>query len=151
MPEFRQYPQATSLNPTDAFLIERTNIGTMYIEAQDMEFGAGLDRYDGYDIFAWSNNLAEPITFNAVRAFTLPINFAGSKFSMNVFPVNEVIWDVYQNDSLIGTISIGTSSIVPSISNECTFNIGDKLKLVNTIGSNFGGDNFSMTLKGTRI
>ena len=81
MPEFRQYPQAVSLRSTDAFLIDRVNAGTMYIEAQDMAFGAG---FDGYDIYAWSINLVEPIVFNSVRAFTLPINFDGSKFSLTV-------------------------------------------------------------------
>ena len=148
MPEFRQYPQAVSLRSTDAFLIDRVNAGTMYIEAQDMEFGAG---FSGYDIYAWSNNLADPITFNAVRAFTLPINFSGSKFSVEVFPVNEVIWNVYQNESLVGTISIGTTAITANIPDACTFNIGDKLKLVNPDGTNWGGANFSMTLKGERI
>ena len=147
MPEFRQYPKAVSLNPTDAFLIERVNIGTMYIEAQDMEFGAG---YDGYDIYAWSDKLEEAITFNAVRAFTLPINFYGSKFSMEVYPTQEVILNVYQNASLIGNISIGTTAVTANIPDASTFNIGDKLKLIIS-GTRHGSSHFSMTLKGTRI
>ena len=46
MPVFRQYPEALSLRPTDAFLIERVNSGTMYIEASNMNFAS----YGGYDI-----------------------------------------------------------------------------------------------------
>ena len=150
MPEFRQYPQAVSLNPTDAFLIERVNIGTMYIEAQDMEFSAG---YDGYDIFAQSDETFFPLVFNAVRPFTLPINFYGSKFSMITFPFEPFVLDVYQNASLIGTITINTTSIVANIPDECTFNIGDQLKLLMSDGGVWlhGGSVFSMTLKGTRI
>jgi|CryBogDrversion2_1035201.scaffolds.fasta_scaffold42959_2 hypothetical protein len=31
MPTFRQYPQASSIQPTDAFVIDRVGQGTMYI------------------------------------------------------------------------------------------------------------------------
>ena len=149
MPEFRQYPQAVSLRSTDAFLIDRVNAGTMYIEAQDMEFGAG---FDGYDIFACTTNQFYPIAFNAVRPFTLPINFSGSKFSIETPPFEAFILDVYQNASLIGTISINTTSIVANIPDACTFNIGDTLRLLSQTGTYMnGGSVFSMTLKGTRI
>jgi hypothetical protein len=36
MPDIRQYPQATSLLPSDAFVIDRLGIGTMYITADDL-------------------------------------------------------------------------------------------------------------------
>lgn len=36
MPRFRDYTEATSLEPTDAFVLDRETVGTMYIEAQDV-------------------------------------------------------------------------------------------------------------------
>lgn len=35
MPQFRQYPQANNLQPTDAFVIDREGVGTLYIEGGD--------------------------------------------------------------------------------------------------------------------
>jgi hypothetical protein len=32
MPQFRQYPQATFLLPTDAFVIDRLGVGTLYVD-----------------------------------------------------------------------------------------------------------------------
>lgn len=40
MPLFRQYQQAFSLNPTDAFVIDRIGIGTMFVEANVLPSGA---------------------------------------------------------------------------------------------------------------
>lgn len=36
MPRIRDYPEAGSLNPTDAFVIDREGMGTMFIDAQNM-------------------------------------------------------------------------------------------------------------------
>lgn len=41
MPQFRQYPQATTTVSTDAFLIDRIGTGTMYVEAADTGQGSG--------------------------------------------------------------------------------------------------------------
>ncbi len=38
MPVIRSYPQATALIDTDAFVIDRIGVGTMFIEAKDMPF-----------------------------------------------------------------------------------------------------------------
>ncbi len=32
MPRFRDYPEATSIDPTDAFVLDRIGVGTMYVE-----------------------------------------------------------------------------------------------------------------------
>lgn len=37
MPVIRDYPQATSLEPTDAFVIDREGVGTMYVEASVLQ------------------------------------------------------------------------------------------------------------------
>lgn len=41
MPLFRQYPETTVLQPTDAFVIDRIGVGTLYIEGQNVETGGG--------------------------------------------------------------------------------------------------------------
>lgn len=40
MPRIRDYPEAGSLLPTDAFVIDREGAGTEFIEAQNMGFGS---------------------------------------------------------------------------------------------------------------
>lgn len=40
MPEIRQYPEALTLLPTDAFVIDRLKVGTMYINAGAEETAA---------------------------------------------------------------------------------------------------------------
>lgn len=37
MPLFRDYPQTTVLQPTDAFVLDRNGVGTLYIEAQNLD------------------------------------------------------------------------------------------------------------------
>lgn len=41
-PYIRGYPQATVLQPTDAFVIDRENVGTMFIEGDNIGGGGGL-------------------------------------------------------------------------------------------------------------
>lgn len=43
MPEIRQYPQADGLLPTDAFVIDRLNIGTMFIQGGNLDTGTLTD------------------------------------------------------------------------------------------------------------
>jgi hypothetical protein len=69
MPEIRQYTEAFSLLDTDAFVIDRLGIGSMYIEAENAFEGA-------YDI-AMGFPGQPPVSavflaFVAVRVFTIP-------------------------------------------------------------------------------
>lgn len=36
MPRFREYPEATSIEATDAFVIDRVGVGTMYVEGDNV-------------------------------------------------------------------------------------------------------------------
>lgn len=59
MPLFRSYPEATSLEPTDAFVIDRIGVGTMYIE--DLNLDASVTRALVYVIDGGGSALATGI------------------------------------------------------------------------------------------
>ena len=150
MPEFRQYPEALSLRPTDAFLIERVNSGTMYIEASNMNFAS----YGGYDIAMGFQGTLPTSTalfvFNSVRPFSLPIGLVGTEVSFQHNPSSTVTFQILKNLTTIGTISVNSSGgVTISFAAEISFVAGDELK-VDTPSDLYGATSLSITFKGLR-
>lgn len=128
MPQFRAYPQANSIVGTDAFVIERLGVGTMYIEAQNFLSGGGSI----YDVSMGFTTTPPSDTtvwvFNAVRPWTTDV---GNSVFTAVTPFTgcaAVVFSVFQNDNQLGTISF-TSGETVGVANcvNATFTIEDQL------------------------
>lgn len=110
MQQFRQYPQANSLQTTDAFLIERTGVGTMFIEASDAGIGAGP-----YNIAMGVDGAIPTSTklfvVNAVDYFYIPQNFVGSVFTVQNPPDDTIVFNITVLGSVRGTITFDSSGV----------------------------------------
>ena len=149
MPQFRDYPQVKSLEPTDLFLLDREGVGTEGIEAQYFLSEAIYDIAMGYyDAPPTSDTI---FTFNVVRTFSLPQNLTGSMFSFEVAPSADTVLKLTNNGSLIGTIDwaaggkLGTATFASTV----TFSAGDQLRVVTPSTLN-GATSLAMTFAGTR-
>lgn len=148
MPGIRDYPPASSPLGTDAFVISREGIGTMYIDAQDFLGGGGAI----YDL-AWGdpdtpNADDNVIVWNAVRPVTF--DFANSIYTAET-PFTgcaAVVFSVFQNDNQLGTISF-TSGETVGVANcvNATFTVEDQL-IVTSPDDLREMAGFAFTLKG---
>lgn len=74
MPLIRSYPQAPSLQPTDAFVIDRNGIGTLYIEATGI-FLSGAPYVASFSFFGAIPNSSELI---GAHFFPIATSFLGN-------------------------------------------------------------------------
>lgn len=155
MPEVRNYPEATSLLDTDAFILDRLGIGTMYIEVENM-FQATYDVAMGYPGSPPAGAIM--VYFQAIRPFTIGLPNtvdepeAQSLASCQVAPVGGAcVMAIAQNGTGIGTITFAANATtgVVSIPVPITFAAGDELT-VSTPNPNFGIANVAITFAGSR-
>jgi len=150
LPQFRQYPQANSIISTDAFLIDRIGIGTMYIEAQNMPFSSN----PAYDIamnVEGSIPTSVPLfVFNAVRSYSIPTNAAGSKFTVQTAPSASFALTVNHNSSPVGSITFAANSNVGTATmTNTSFVSGDEL-IVYTPSDVHGAQTLAITFAGSK-
>jgi hypothetical protein len=75
MPRIRDYTQATSLAPTDAFVIDRVGVGTLYVDASALTSGATLPpRVVEIQVTDLINPL---VVANGQAYFRVPAEFTG--------------------------------------------------------------------------
>lgn len=150
MPQFRQYPQANSLVSTDAFLIDRIGVGTMYIEAQNMPFASN----PAYDI---AMNVEGDIptsvplfVFNAVRTYLIDTNALGSKFTVQTSPSSSFALTIKHNSSSIGTITFASNATTGTATmTNTSFVSGDEL-IVYTPSDVHGAQTLAITFAGSK-
>ena len=150
MPQFRQYPQANSLVSTDAFLIDRIGVGTMYIQAGNMPF-ASNPAYDIAMNFEGALPVNAPIfVFNAVRGYSIPLNASGSKFTVQTAPTANVALTVNHNNSAVGSITFSANSTTGTASMTATsFVAGDEL-IIYTPSDVHGAQSLAITFAGSK-
>jgi hypothetical protein len=110
MPQIRQYPRATSLNLTDALVLDQLGLGTRYCTlAQLLAFLEANFPAAPYDIAMGYSQAPPPnntfLSFGAVRAFSLPQNFTGSFAEFQTAPTSQLVLTVLKNGTPIGTIT----------------------------------------------
>jgi len=95
MPQFRQYPQATSLIATDAFVIDRLGQGTMYAEYSTISSGSALTVKQGGTV---------------VDAATTTLNFTGSGVTVTDASTGNVTVNIPGggSSSFVGFSTFGT-------------------------------------------
>jgi hypothetical protein len=149
MPSMRQYAQAMSILPTDAFLIDRIGVGTMYIEAEDFLTSAGA-----YDVAM--NYLGVPpasqifLGFAVVREFSLPASFTLSQAVFTTPPTNQVQLTIQRNGTPIGTITWAATAQVGVFAGAgySMFTAGDLIEIVSG-GNLYAAADLILTLAGT--
>jgi hypothetical protein len=141
--QIRGYPQATSVLATDAFLIDRLGIGTMFVEA-------GVFITSIYDVamcFPGPPPASSTVfVFTAVRPITLPEAMVGSEFSLQDAPTSALSFGIQKNGTAIGSVSFSNGSVIgtPALAAPASFVAGDELR-VTTPASTFGASDLSMT------
>lgn len=98
----------------------------------------------------WEGTLGDgevyPI-FNAVRTEYLPVDLAGSIFSIGIAPAADLVITLKQNSTPIGTVTFHTdSSYDISFLAQTTFGAGDQLVLVGPGTADLTGGNIAGTL-----
>jgi hypothetical protein len=89
---------------------------------------------------------------SAVRAFTLPVNCAGSVATLATASTGTAVFKIKKNGSQIGTITFTTSSTgVFALSSGATFNVADLLTISAPTSPDASAAGFAATLLGTRI
>lgn len=160
MPEVRQYPEATFLLPTDAFVIDRLGIGTMFIEAQNA-FEGSYDVAMGFPPVPPANQVI--LEFVAVRPFVIPSVSnpspppapipVQSRFYAHTPPSGgSVTLIVAKNGGGVGTIVFGDGDGFATYTwlNDVTFAAGDIL-LVTSPLTVFGIGGLALTFAGYRL
>jgi hypothetical protein len=160
MPGFLDYSVATTLEPTDLFLIYRAGSGTLAITGQTIttyiqniiEAALGVASYSV--AMNYSQNPPPSttfLTFIANQEFTLPTNFTGSQAEFVIGPTSALTLTINRNGSSIGTIIFpaeSNSSAVGTFSGSgATFNVGDLLEIV-APSAVFGATNLALTFTG---
>lgn len=150
MPQFRDYPEATSILPGDAFLIDRPGVGTMYILESATNFSTIYDIAMGFPETIPPNVVI--LAFNVVRPIYLPAGLTGSEFSLQTAPSSDFVLTLLQNGNTIGTVDFPASSLVgtPTFAAKVTFAAGDEIR-IQTPSSTYGALGFSCTLAATRL
>lgn len=158
MGQVRSYPQATSIEDTDAFLIDRIGVGSMFIEAQDFLGGdAPTPLYDIAMGFTGTPAADIPLlVFNAVRSYWLPTDLPDSEFSFQTAPTDIVQFFIFRDDDQIGYIQFDADSkegfVVhgdgSSFPDNQQFIAGQELKIV-TPDNLFGAETLAMTFVAT--
>jgi hypothetical protein len=113
LPQFRQYPQTDVIQPTDAFVLDRTGVGTMFVE------GLGLV-VNGPYIFSFSNT-GLPLTASEIvgghvfaLACSVAANMPGSEVVVDPssLPADTtvIVIDLIHNgvDTTLGSLTIHT-------------------------------------------
>lgn len=133
MPRIRDYPEAGSLEPTDAFVIDREGVGTMFVEGDVFLVGAPY-------LFSWSN--LGPILGDSeimgghvfALACSLPANMVGTTFAIDPssLPAAEVTAIIYKvsagSATSFGTMTIETDGSFSITSTATSFAISDLIE-----------------------
>ena len=138
MPTIREDPEATDLLPTDAFVIDRLGVGSMYVpeaillEQLGISFVLGF-AYNGSPLQA--GQVFGQYTF--AQAVTFPIDFAGATGAALEAPtLNPWTCPIYNLPAGVGSstqvatmswTSAGAVSFTFQISDPLTFNVGDTI------------------------
>lgn len=154
MGTIRQYPRAYSLQPTDAFIIDRAGVGTMYIETQNMNFGNAVVSNAFQVAMGFTGALPALqaiLVFNAATPFTLPINLTGSQFSLQAAPTSDLYLTLNKNSTAIGEVIFAANSTAATVtfSSAVSFTAGDELKVV-TPADTFSADTVALTFVGVK-
>lgn len=97
MPRFREYPQATFIESTDAFVLDRIGVGTMYVEGLTGGDGGILVTFQGAGSPGAGDWLGSqpfpiavtfPLNWGALFAWVLPSGLPASDATFTVFRVN---------------------------------------------------------------
>ncbi len=153
MPSIRDYPQASEVNLTDAFMIDQLGIGTRWCTAQQILDLIGPGPYNiamGYSSAPPPNTTF--LAFIANSEFGMPINLEGSVAEFITAPSSPVVLSVQKNGTQFGTISFPSGSNGGSVGvfagSAETFAEGDLLEIMSP-GSLYGAANLAVTFAGT--
>jgi hypothetical protein len=135
MPRFREYPEAGSLEPTDAFAIDRIGVGTMFIEGEAMSVGSPY-------LFSWSN-LGPALGDSEIMGghvfalgCSIPANMTGTVFAVDQssLPTGPITADVLQvsgvTETSVGTMTIQADGSYAFSTVAAIYQIGDLVKFV---------------------
>lgn len=156
MPTLRSYPQVTNLLGTDAIMLDRVGVGTVWIQASD--FLTAINAQSPYDVAMNYNSTPPPnanvLTFIAARDFTLPANFVGSQAEFITGPsAAPVVLSIQHNGATVGTITFngtGNNAVGVFAGTAQTVLAGDTIDILTPAALN-GAANLTITLAGTRI
>ena len=94
MPTFRQYPEALSVQTTDAFIIDRIGVGSMYVKAQELGnkiaiYNSGALLTDSVSSVDFTHglsasNVGTSVTVVPIRCITYIIDGGGSTISTGI-------------------------------------------------------------------
>lgn len=135
MPLFRSYPQASSLNPTDAIVLDRIGQGTMFVEGINFTV-------NGPYIFSFSNT-GLPLSDGELiggHTFALPCSVAANMVNSEFFvyptslPADTTVIDCF-------LIHSGTSTPLGTL----TINIDGTYEFATDAFDAVAGDFFGMT------
>lgn len=158
IPQIRQYPQATQLLLSDAFVIDRVGTGTMYINAQasipTSLIWAGSMFYEGSSPPASSQflggwNLPVAVTMPADNATALSYGW-GFHVESTTLPTSTFIINIAKNDVLAATITVLTNGTwtYTAASGAWTLAIRDRVTAIAPSGTDATMNNFFLTMVG---
>ncbi len=133
-PTIRGYTRATSLEPTDAFELDRIGVGTMYIEGADLAVGAPYEKsWEFLGDPALSSEILGGGIFTVAVDF--PSGFGGVGFcDPDTLPIATFTANIYQiaagTPTLIGTMEIATDGAFTFTVPATSFAAGDSIKFL---------------------
>ncbi len=154
MPQIRAYPQATVLDPTDAFVLDRIGTGTMYIEGLNLIAGAPyVAAFEFLGDPATSDEILGAHPFTLSVAFSADLNGAVGFCDPASLPTATFVADIYHIASAvsthIGTMTISTlGTFTFSVAVAPTFAAGDSIKFVGPTVVDLTATNFWWSILG---
>lgn len=157
MPLIRSYPQATTLNPTDAFVIDRIGTGTMYVDSANL--GSGAPYEASFEFFGLPPAASElmgghffPVGVSFGTNMTSSYGVSGgfctvapaSAFSATVYHVTGGV------ATSIGTMGISTLGAFSFSTSAVTFAAGDSISFNGPASPDAALENLWWTILGTQ-
>lgn len=150
MPGIRDYPQAVTVNLTDALIIDQIGIGTRWCTVAQLLALVGGGPYD----IAMNFGSVPPagqtfLAFAANRAFTLPEGLVGSVAAAVQPPTSAIVFTLLKNGAAFGSINFAANAGEGTFTAAAveTFAPGDLLEVA-APGATYGVANLAVTFAG---